>query len=101
VTVFDRIPVWGIFVGTMGIVLLALQAGAILGRRGALNPAASRGVRRHGRRHHESAAFMLGFTFNGASGRNDTRRQLVVRRRSHRQGGGGPVFSPSRGASEP
>jgi hypothetical protein len=76
---FNSIPIWTLFVGTIGLVLFCLEFGVRLGMK---------------RQHRQAAklevsaamvgammgllAFMLAFTFNGAAGRNDTRKVLVV-----------------------
>ena len=75
----DSVPIWGLFLGTMGVVALALEAGFRLGRR--------RRDRVEGKSEVSGAmvgatlgllAFMLAFTFNGAAGRHDVRKSLVI-----------------------
>jgi hypothetical protein len=77
---FNIIPIWGLFLGTAAVVLLALEAGYRLGRhRNALD------------QHEKEAstgtmvgatlgllAFLLAFTFNMASSRYDARRQAFL-----------------------
>ena len=77
--VLDRLPIWGLFLATCALVGLALEAGFRLGRRrqrlgggksevsGAM-VGATMGL----------LAFMLAFTFNGAAGRHDARKGLVI-----------------------
>jgi len=76
----DAIPLWGIFVLTVALVLLAVESGFILGRR------------RHARVADEQAsavgtmvaatlgllAFILAFAFSFASGRVDARRTALL-----------------------
>jgi len=74
----DFIPVWIWFVGTIAIILLSVEAGFALGNRAARStdekesPAAAMGGAVLG-----LVAFMLAFTFSIASGRFDTRKELV------------------------
>ena len=76
---FDNAPIWSIFLGTMVLVLLCLQAGILFGRRrqrnaqGKLEGAgaivgAAMGL----------LAFMLAFTFNNAATRYESRKALVI-----------------------
>jgi hypothetical protein len=76
---FDHVSIWVVFLATIGLVFLALEIGVRLGRRRALRGGvklevsgamigATMGL----------LAFMLAFTFNGAAGRHDTRKNLVV-----------------------
>lgn len=76
----DYVPLWGMFAGTVVIVLLPVEAGYRLG------------VRHRRRREHEHEgavgamaaatlsllAFMLAFTFGMVASRFDTRRELVL-----------------------
>jgi hypothetical protein len=75
----DALPLWGILLVTIGLVLLALQAGIRLGRRRQATGAgklevsgamvgATMGL----------LAFMMAFTFNSAAGRHDARKKLVI-----------------------
>lgn len=75
----DAIPLWIILLATIGLVLLALQAGVRLGTR----------RRRRGTAKLEVSgamvgatmgllAFMLAFTFNAAAGRHEARKKLVI-----------------------
>jgi len=75
----DSVPLWAIFMGTMAVVMLAIGAGFLVGRRNR-SPGEGKG---------DSAgvlvasamgllAFMLGFTFNSAAVRYDARKNLVV-----------------------
>jgi hypothetical membrane protein len=75
----DRVPIWMLLLATIGLVALALEAGVRLGRR--------RQVRAEGKAEVSGAmvgatmallAFMLAFTFNGAAGRHDVRKGLVI-----------------------
>jgi hypothetical protein len=75
----DSVPIWVLFLATMGLVAVTLEAGVRLGRRR---------QRRGGGKSEVSGAmvgatmgllaFMLAFTFNGAAGRHDTRKGLVI-----------------------
>jgi hypothetical protein len=76
---FDSVPLWVLFPATMGMVALVIDAGVRLGRR--------RQLRAGGKSDVSGAmvgatmallAFMLAFTFNGAAGRHDTRKGLVI-----------------------
>lgn len=78
-TNLDFIPIWGFFFGTMGLILLSVEAGFALGRQTARrspdekeSPAATMGGAVLG-----LVAFMLAFTFSIAAGRFDTRKELV------------------------
>jgi hypothetical protein len=75
----DSVPIWVLFLATMGLVAIALEAGVHLGRwrqrRGAGKSevsgamvGATMGL----------LAFMMAFTFNGAAGRHDARKGLVI-----------------------
>ena len=75
----DAIPLWLVLLLTIGLVLVALQAGIRLGRR--------RQARGAGKLEVSGAmvgatmgllAFMLAFTFNSAAGRHDARKKLVI-----------------------
>jgi hypothetical membrane protein len=76
---FDSVPIWVVLLATIGLVALALEAGIRLGRRR---------QRQAGGKSEVSGAmvgatmgllaFMLAFTFNGAAGRHDTRKGLVI-----------------------
>lgn len=76
---FESVPIWGLLLATIGLVLIALEAGFLMGRRR---------QRRGGGKSAESGAmvgatmgllsFMLAFTFNGAAGRHDVRKGLVI-----------------------
>lgn len=75
----DLVPLWLWFVGTTVVILLAIEAGFDLGRGAARlspnekeSPAAAVGGAVLG-----LVAFMLAFTFGIASGRFDTRKELV------------------------
>jgi hypothetical protein len=77
--VLDDIPIWGLLLATIGLVSLALEAGFRLGRR--------RQLQAGGKSEVSGAmagttmallAFMLAFTFNGAAGRHEGRKALVV-----------------------
>src|SRR5258708_6891234 len=76
---FEAAPIWSLFVGTMGLVLLCLQIGVLIGRRRL----------RSGKPKLEVSgaivgtamgllAFALAFTFNMAASRYDARKALVV-----------------------
>jgi hypothetical protein len=76
---FDSVPIWVVLLATIGLVGLALEAGVRLGRR--------RQLRSGGKSEVSGAmvgatmallAFMLAFTFNGAAGRHDARKGLVI-----------------------
>jgi hypothetical protein len=76
---FDSVPIWAVLLATIGLVVLALEAGVRLGRR--------RQLRAGGKSEVSGAmvgatmallAFMLAFTFNGAAGRHDARKGLVI-----------------------
>jgi hypothetical protein len=75
----DSVPIWVLFLATIGLVAIALEAGVRLGRwrqrRGAAKSevsgamvGATMGL----------LAFMMAFTFNGAAGRHDARKGLVI-----------------------
>jgi hypothetical protein len=73
------VPIWVLLLATIGLVALALEAGVRLGRR--------RQRRAGGKSELSGAmvgatmgllAFMLAFTFNGAAGRHDVRKGLVI-----------------------
>jgi hypothetical protein len=75
----DSVPIWVLLLATIGLVALALEAGVRLGRR--------RQLRGEGKFEVSGAmvgatmallAFMLAFTFNGAAGRHDARKGLVI-----------------------
>ena len=75
----DALPIWVIFLGTLGLILGLLQIGFTLGRRRqqlgtgkADGPGAMAGTTLG------LLAFMLAFTFNGAAGRFDARKMLVI-----------------------
>jgi hypothetical protein len=76
---FDTLPTWGIFLVTLALIALGLEAGFRIGR----------GRQRRGGAKAEWAgavvgatmglvAFMLAFTFNGAAGRHEARKSLVI-----------------------
>ena len=75
----DGVPVWLLLLATLGLVALALESGVRLGKRR---------LRRAGGKSEASGAmvgatmallaFMLAFTFNGAAGRHDARKALVI-----------------------
>lgn len=76
---FDSVPIWAVLVATIGMVYLSIAIGVRLGRRRLLRSAgklevsgalvgATMGL----------LAFMLAFTFNGAAGRHDARKSLVI-----------------------
>jgi hypothetical protein len=76
---FETAPIWAIFVGTIGLVLVCLQIGILASRRrqriaqGKLEGAgaivgAAMGL----------LAFMLAFTFNTAASRFDARKAMVI-----------------------
>jgi hypothetical protein len=76
---FDRLPLWVLFLATIGMVKVALEVGFRIGRR--------RQHQTEGKFEVSGAmigatmgllAFMLAFTFNGAAGRHDTRKGLVI-----------------------
>jgi len=76
----DFLPLWGLFLGTLAVILLSVEGGYLLGRR------------RRGRPEQEMEApvggmvgvilgllaFMLAFTFGMASERFETRRQVLL-----------------------
>jgi hypothetical protein len=75
----DSVPIWAVLLATIGLVAVALEAGVRLGRR--------RQLRAGGKAEVSGAmvgatmallAFMLAFTFNGAAGRHDARKGLVI-----------------------
>ena len=77
---FDWLPFWALFVGTIVVVLLSLDVGFRLGRRerrrrapDGETPAASTAAATLG-----LLALMLGFTFGMAVSRFDARKQLVL-----------------------
>jgi hypothetical protein len=75
----DSLPLWGVFLATVALVLGSLEAGFRLGKRRLLQPgvtAESPGVMVGATM--GLLAFMLGFTFNSASGRDDSRKNLVI-----------------------
>ena len=76
---FDSVPIWAVLVATVGLVSLSIEIGVRLGKRRLLRSAgklevsgalvgATMGL----------LAFMLAFTFNGAAGRHDARKSLVI-----------------------
>jgi hypothetical protein len=76
---FDGLPIWVVLLGTIGLVFLSLETCVRLGKR--------RLSRGGGRLEVSGAmvgatmgllAFMLAFTFNGAAGRHDARKALVI-----------------------
>lgn len=76
---FDSVPIWVLLLATIGLVAIALEAGVRLGRWHQL--------RAGGKAEVSGAmvgatmallAFMLAFTFNGAAGRHDVRKGLVI-----------------------
>ena len=76
---FDSVPIWVLFLATIGLVAISIEAGVRLGRRHQL---------RAGEKAEVSGsmvgatmallAFMLAFTFNGAAARHDVRKNLVI-----------------------
>jgi len=76
---FDSVPIWAVFLATIGLVVLSLEIGVRLGKRR---------LHRGGGKLEVSGAmigatmgllaFMLAFTFNGAAGRHDARKALVI-----------------------
>jgi len=75
----DSLPIWALLLATVGLVGIALEVGVRLGRR--------RQLRAGGRSEVSGAmvggtmgllAFMPAFTFNGAAGRHDVRKSLVI-----------------------
>jgi len=76
---FDTAPILVIFAATIALVLAALETGVLLTRRRALRQEAKLEV--SGAMVGATMgllAFMLAFTFNGAAGRHDARKHLVV-----------------------
>jgi hypothetical protein len=78
-SVFDSMPLWGVFLATIGLIVAALGLGHRIGkweheRRGTKPEASSAMVGAT----MGLLAFMLAFTFNNASGRHDARKALVV-----------------------
>jgi hypothetical protein len=76
---FDSMPIWAVLVATIGLVFLSIEIGVRLGKR--------RVLRSEGKLEVSGAlvgatmgllAFMLAFTFNGAAGRHDARKSLVI-----------------------
>ena len=76
---FDNVPIGVVLLSTIGLVFLSLETGFRLGKR--------RLIRGGGKLEVSGAmvgatmgllAFMLAFTFNGAAGRHDTRKGLVI-----------------------
>jgi hypothetical protein len=76
---FDSVPIWAVLLATIGLVFLSLEIGVRLGKR--------RLLRGEGKLEVSGAmvgatmgllAFMLAFTFNGAAGRHDARKTLVI-----------------------
>ena len=76
---FDSVPIWGLFLATIVLVVLALEAGMLVGR--------LRQTQAGGKAEVSGAmvgatmallAFMLAFTFNGAAGRHDVRKAMVI-----------------------
>ena len=76
---FDDVPLWGIFLATIVLVMFAIGAGFLVGRR--------RRPREDGKSDSSGVivgaamgllAFMLGFTFNAAAVRYDARKNLVM-----------------------
>ena len=75
----DSVPIWAVLLATIGLVAVALEAGVRLGRR--------RQLRAGGKSEGSGAmvgatmalhAFKLAITFNGAAGRHDARKGLVI-----------------------
>ena len=76
---FDSVPIWAVLLATIGLVFLSIETGVRLGKR--------RLLRGGGKLEVSGAmigatmallAFMLAFTFNGAAGRHDARKTLVI-----------------------
>ena len=76
---FDSVPIWAVLIATIGLVYLSIEIGVCLGKR--------RLLRSEGKLEVSGAlvgatmgllAFMLAFTFNGAAGRHDARKSLVI-----------------------
>jgi hypothetical protein len=76
---FDRVPLWVLFLATIGLATVAIEVGGRLGKR--------RQRRTEGKFAASSAmigatigllSFMLAFTFNGAAGRHDVRKGLLI-----------------------
>ena len=76
---FDGVPLWVLFPVTVGLVALTLEVGFRLGKQ--------RQLRTGGKSDVSGAmvgatmsllAFMLAFTFNGAAGRHDIRKSIVI-----------------------
>jgi hypothetical protein len=76
---FESIPVWGVFLATVILIVAGLDVGFRLGRWRARSGGAKAEV--SGSMVGAAMgllAFMLAFTFNGAAGRHDARKQMVV-----------------------
>ena len=80
--ILDHMPIWVVLLATIGLVVLALEAGVRLGRR--------RKLRAEGKSEVSGAmvgatmallAFMLAFTFNGAAGATMPGRAWSSRKR--------------------
>lgn len=76
---FDSLPIWAVFLLTIGLVFLSIETGVRLGKRRLLRGGeklevlgAMVGATM------ALLAFMLAFTFNGAAGRHDARKTLVI-----------------------
>jgi len=76
---FDSMPIWAVLLATIGLVLTSIQAGVYAGTR--------RHLQGGGKTEVSGAmvgatmgllAFVLAFTFNGASSRHDARKALVI-----------------------
>ena len=74
----DAVPVWAIFLGTLGLILGLLQIGFSLGRRRQQATGKSDGAGAMAGTTLGLLAFMLAFKFNGAAGRFDARKMLVI-----------------------
>ncbi len=76
---FDSVPIWAVLLATIVLVFLAIEVGLRLGK--------TRRLQGGGKLEVSGAmvgaamgllAFMLAFTFNGAAGRHDARKTLII-----------------------
>lgn len=79
-TLLDSLPMWGVFLGSVVLIVIAVEIGYSLGRRKLARV-------KNGESHHIGGAvaatlgllaFMLAFTFGSGTTRLDTKRQLVL-----------------------
>ena len=77
---FDGVPIWVLFLTTIVLVVLAIEVGMLVGRQHQIRAGGGKAELSGAMVGATMAllAFMLAFTFNGAAGRHDARKALVI-----------------------